>query len=103
MKEREGDEEGEDGDLSWLVHHHLESFVSPCHGRYRKGGSRSCRGSGGGGGEPRRLTGQSAQLESGVIGGGEEAPPSVAMTPLSAVTTKRRRGHSGGVAGQGRR
>ena len=35
-------------------HYHLESRVSPCHGRHQKGGRRSCRGSGGGGGEPRR-------------------------------------------------
>ena len=35
------------------------------------------------------MTGQSAQqLESGVIGRGEEAAPTGAMMPLSAVTTK---------------
>ena len=47
----EGDEEGEDGGFVLVggshKHHHLESRVSPCHGRHLKGGRRSCRGSGG--------------------------------------------------------
>jgi len=86
-------------------HHHLESLVSPCHGRHQKGGSRRCRGSRRGGGEPRRQVTQEVDRTvcPAGISRGEEAAPTGAMMPLSAMTTRRRRGHSGGVAGQERR
>jgi len=34
-KERKERRKEKMGGLSWLVHHHLESRVSPCHGRHQ--------------------------------------------------------------------
>ena len=79
------------GGLSWLVHHHLESRVSPCHGRHQKGGRRSCRGSGGGGGERRRQVTQEVDRTVCPAAGvrcHRQRRRSGAMMPLSAVTTK---------------